>query len=168
MFGDLGNWQNKKKCMIQNQTGSYLLHQDLTWLRHGVLNELEISNISTNRRNHITYKVITALNRNKKNKWKELYQETADHVWLIHKEFISGDWVENEICYTTHQYTAQSLCVIPQHTVFYTPKQSFEKQAYLVISQRWRKVLSGIWPSGPSVWPVSSSCWTFCRATLTE
>lgn len=37
----------------------------------------------------------------------------------------------------------------------------------LVISQRWRKIFSEFWPSGPSVWPVSSSCCTFCRATLT-
>lgn len=38
----------------------------------------------------------------------------------------------------------------------------------LVMSQRWRKALSALWPSGPSVCPVSSNCWIFCKATLTQ
>lgn len=36
----------------------------------------------------------------------------------------------------------------------------------LVMSQRKRNVLSGFCPSGPSVCPVSSSCWIFWTATL--
>lgn len=38
---------------------------------------------------------------------------------------------------------------------------------HCVILQRFWNIFSGFCPSGPSVCPISSSCCTFCRATLT-
>lgn len=67
-----------------------------------------------------------------------------------------------------HEHTAKTIrCWIsPPSNV--TEATRGARGFYLVMSQRKRKVLSEFCPSGPSVFPVSSSCWIFCTATLTE